>query len=61
MHPSNLYHIPQQAELAQRLADLSFGGQSFFCNSGAEANEAAVKLARKWAGLHRPDIPPDSP
>lgn len=57
-HTSNLYHIPQQALLARRLSELSFGGQGFFCNSGAEANEAAVKLARKWASLQRPDIPP---
>ena len=57
MHTSNLYHIAQQAQLAERLADLSFGGKAFFCNSGAEANEAAIKLARKWAAIHRPDIP----
>jgi acetylornithine/N-succinyldiaminopimelate aminotransferase len=57
-HTSNLYHIPQQAELAQRLSQLSFGGKAFFCNSGAEANEAAIKLARKWASIHRPDVAP---
>jgi predicted acetylornithine/succinylornithine family transaminase len=56
MHTSNLYHVPQQALLAKRLNELSFGGQAFFCNSGAEANEAAVKLARKWASLNRPDV-----
>jgi predicted acetylornithine/succinylornithine family transaminase len=59
MHTSNLYHVPQQAELAARLSGLSFGGKCFFCNSGAEANEAAIKLSRKWAGLHRPDIRPE--
>lgn len=58
MHTSNLYHVPQQAELARRLSEVSFPAKAFFCNSGAEANEAAVKLARKWASLHRPDIPP---
>lgn len=49
MHVSNLYYIPQQAVLAKRLVELSGLGKAFFCNSGAEANEAAIKLARKWA------------
>jgi len=53
MHTSNLYYIPPQAQLAQRLTELSFADRCFFCNSGAEANEAAIKLARKWAGLNR--------
>lgn len=53
MHTSNLYFIPQQAELAKRLVELSCADRAFICNSGAEANEAAIKLARKWAGLHR--------
>ncbi len=53
MHTSNLYYIPPQAQLAQRLAQLSFGDRCFFANSGAEANEAAIKLARRWAGQHR--------
>lgn len=48
LHCSNLYHIPQQIELANRLCALSGLGQAFFCNSGAEANEAAIKLARKF-------------
>lgn len=52
MHTSNLFLIEPQARLAQRLAELSFGERSFFCNSGAEANEAAIKLARKWASQH---------
>ncbi len=52
MHTSNLYLIEPQARLAQRLCELSFADRAFFCNSGAEANEAAIKLARKWAGLH---------
>ncbi|MCK4401889.1 aspartate aminotransferase family protein [bacterium] len=47
IHVSNLYHIKQQAELAELLIKHSFKGKCFFCNSGAEANEAAIKLARK--------------
>lgn len=47
IHCSNFYHIPQQIELAEWLTQRSFAHQAFFCNSGAEANEAAVKLARK--------------
>ena len=47
IHVSNFYHIKQQAELAELLIKHSFEGKCFFCNSGAEANEAAVKLARK--------------
>ncbi|NHM32660.1 aspartate aminotransferase family protein [Neobacillus terrae] len=46
-HCSNLYHIPAQEKLAELLIQNSFGGQVFFCNSGAEANEALIKLARK--------------
>ena len=52
MHTSNLYYIGPQAQLAQRLAEISFADRCFFANSGAEANEAAIKLARKWAGQH---------
>lgn len=51
VHTSNLYHIAQQGRLAKRLCELSFAQRAFFCNSGAEANEAAIKLARKWALL----------
>ncbi|ENH96348.1 acetylornithine aminotransferase [Gracilibacillus halophilus YIM-C55.5] len=47
-HCSNLFHIPSQEELAKQLTDNSCGDQVFFCNSGAEANEAAIKLARKY-------------
>lgn len=47
LHCSNFYHIPQQIELAELLCQNSFGDRVFFCNSGAEANEAALKLARK--------------
>lgn len=46
-HVSNLYHIPIQEEVAQLITDNSFADQVFFCNSGAEANEAAIKLVRK--------------
>jgi len=48
-HVSNLYYIPQQGELAAWIANHSCADRVFFCNSGAEANEAAIKLARKYA------------
>jgi acetylornithine/N-succinyldiaminopimelate aminotransferase len=47
--PNNYYHIPQ-AKLAKELIYWSFPGKVFFCNSGAEANEAAIKLSRKFGG-----------
>jgi len=47
IHCSNFYHIPNQIELAEVLCRNSFGERVFFCNSGAEANEAAMKLVRK--------------
>jgi predicted acetylornithine/succinylornithine family transaminase len=53
VHVSNLYSTRPQSELADRLAALTHGKLSFFCNSGAEAIEAALKLARKWAGVRR--------
>ena len=46
IHSSNLYRIPRQEELADRLCELSGMDKAFFCNSGCEANEAAIKLAR---------------
>lgn len=49
VHTSNLYRIPKQEILAQRLCTLSGMQRAFFCNSGAEANEAAIKLARLHA------------
>lgn len=49
MHVSNLYHNEQQIKLARLLVQHSFADKVFFCNSGAEANEAAIKLARKYA------------
>lgn len=48
-HVSNLYYIPEQGQLAQWLVEHSCADRVFFCNSGAEANEAAIKLARKYA------------
>ena len=48
IHCSNLYYNPWQGELARRLVQLSGPGKVFFCNSGAEANEALIKLARKF-------------
>ena len=53
IHTSNLYFTQPQVELAQRLVELSFPSRVFFCNSGAEANEAAIKLARKWGARNR--------
>ncbi len=47
IHCSNYYNIPQQVRLAELLCEHSFAERVFFCNSGAEANEAAIKLARK--------------
>jgi acetylornithine/N-succinyldiaminopimelate aminotransferase len=52
LHVSNLYHILPQAELARELCHHSFAERVFFCNSGAEANEAAIKLVRRY-GLEK--------
>jgi acetylornithine/N-succinyldiaminopimelate aminotransferase len=48
-HVSNLYYTPQQGQLASWLCENSCADKAFFCNSGAEANEAAIKLARRHA------------
>jgi acetylornithine aminotransferase len=48
-HVSNLYYIPEQGALAKWLIEHSCADRAFFCNSGAEANEGAIKLARKYA------------
>lgn len=59
LHTSNLYEIPLQTELANRLTDISGMDKVFFCNSGAEANEAAIKLARLHGhnqGINTPHI-----
>ena len=53
IHTSNLYFTQPQVELARRLVELSFPARVFFCNSGAEANEAAIKIARKWGTRNR--------
>lgn len=59
-HVSNLYYIPEQGALAQWLSEHSCADRVFFCNSGAEANEGAIKLARKYAhtelGIEAPII-----
>ena len=47
-HLSNVYQIPQQDKLAQRLCDLCFADYVFFCNSGTEAIEASIKIARRY-------------
>ena len=51
-HVSNLYYIPEQGQLAEWLVNHSCMDKVFFCNSGAEANEAAIKLVRKYAHTH---------
>jgi acetylornithine aminotransferase/acetylornithine/N-succinyldiaminopimelate aminotransferase len=48
LHVSNWFHIEPQARLAAEITRLSFGDKVFFCNSGTEANEGAIKLARKF-------------
>lgn len=56
VHVSNLFHTESQAFLGKELSDACGGGKVFFCNSGAEANEAAIKLARKsFADAGRPE------
>src|SRR6185369_14922987 len=59
MHVSNLFYTEPMARLAQRLSDASLGGRVFFCNSGTEAVECAIKIARKHAhrrGITAPEI-----
>ncbi len=59
LHSSNLYRIPQQEQLADKLAALAGMDEVFFCNSGCEANEAAIKLARLYGhqlGVDSPAI-----
>ena len=57
IHTSNLYHIGKQEQLASQLAILSGMDNAFFCNSGAEANEAAIKLARLYGHGKNIDLP----
>lgn len=59
LHCSNLFYIEAQAKLAKLLSQANKGGKVFFCNSGAEANEAAIKLVRKYfydRGAHKGEI-----
>lgn len=59
IHTSNLYRVPRQEELADRLCALSGMDKAFFCNSGCEANEAAIKLARLYGhgkGIEVPTV-----
>ena len=59
IHTSNYYHVPLQEQLAAKLTELSGLSNAFFCNSGLEANEAALKIARKYGhdkGIERPEI-----
>ncbi len=59
IHTSNYYHIPGQEQLAAKLVQLSGMSKVFFCNSGLEANEAALKIARKYGvdrGIAKPQI-----
>ena len=59
IHTSNYYHVPLQEQLAAKLVALSGMNNVFFCNSGLEANEAALKLARKFGhdkGIERPEV-----
>lgn len=57
MHTSNVYHIPWQEKLAEALVSVSQMENVFFCNSGAEANEAAIKLARLFGHEKNIDMP----
>lgn len=57
IHTSNLYQVPLQEALASRLCELSGMDRAFFCNSGAEANEAAIKLARLYGHQKGIDLP----
>ncbi len=57
VHTSNLYRIPLQEQLAERLAAVSGLERVFFCNSGAEANEAAIKICRRFAAQKQLEAP----
>lgn len=57
IHTSNIYRILRQEQLADRLCTLSGMSQAFFCNSGAEANEAAIKLARLYGHQRGVEVP----
>ncbi len=53
IHISNIFYSEPQVQLAELLVQHSALDRAWFCNSGAEANEAAIKLARKWGGMHK--------
>jgi len=55
LHISNLYHIPPQVELAKEICKKAFKGKCFFCNSGAEANDSAIKIARIYGNKQDPE------
>ena len=57
IHCSNIYQIPEQVLLADKLCKLSGMAEAFFCNSGCEANEAAIKLARMYSHQQGIDAP----
>jgi acetylornithine/N-succinyldiaminopimelate aminotransferase len=57
LHTSNIYRIPLQEQLGDRLCDLSQMERVFFCNSGAEANEAAIKIARRYGHQRGVELP----
>lgn len=59
LHTSNIYRVPKQEQLAEKLCQLAGMDKAFFCNSGAEANEAAIKMARLYGhqkGIQAPQI-----
>ena len=53
VHTSNLYYTSEQLDLAELLIGTAFPSRVFLCNSGAEANETAIKIARKWGRVHK--------
>jgi acetylornithine/succinyldiaminopimelate/putrescine aminotransferase len=61
VHLSNLYRTAPGERLAERLVELTFADRVFFCNSGAEANEGAFKIARRWGGDGPPVVPRSVP
>jgi len=54
-HASNIYYVEPAVRLAEEIVESTFADRVFFCNSGSEANEAAIKLVRKHASMHGPD------
>ena len=54
-HASNIYYVEPAVRLAEELVEATFADRVFFCNSGSEANEAAIKLVRKYSSMHYPE------